>query len=304
MSAIDPLRRLAARTEGWFFDDVPVEPLAACRIALGLSLFYFYAQMAPSHALMFGPEGLVRYAFDSAEPHWLQRHAGWLLGGALVGSAGLALGLLTRLSGLIFVAAHIGHTAQTTHFTWGWSLVAPVLVLYLVASGSHRRWSLDAHLWGSTARRVTAWPLRLLQLNTAAIYIAAAWHRIDDGAWLRGEMVFEAVACDLYTRAPGLDVHLVPYSGVLEALCWYTWIVELAAPLLLWPRRTRVPITLALFSVHIGLELGAAVGIWQFMMMSLLLCFLPPRWLDRIFGWPGRLVARRREAPPDGLTAG
>jgi len=296
--------RPLAAIERWYLDDAPLEPLAACRIGLGLAFVWFYATMAPSHDLMWGPEGMIRYGFDPGAPHWLQVHARWLLTGVLVGASGLALGLLTRPMAILLLACHMGHTVQTQHFTWGWGMVAPVLVIYLFFSRSHHLWSLDALIrrrrrpdapWARTA---PAWPLRLLQINAIAIYLAAAWHRIDDGAWLRGEMVFEAIATHVFTRAPGLDVHLLPYKGWLEALCWYTWIVELVAPVFLWFRRTQPWMALLLFSVHIGLELGAFVGVWQLMMLAVLTTFLKPTWLRTIFEWPARRFGRAAPFDP------
>lgn len=288
-------RRMGAAVERWFLADAPIEPLAACRIALGLTLFGYFLLVAPSHALVWGADGIVRHtiASEAADPR--QVWSGLLLGGALVGSAGIALGLFTRAACVVFLAAHLGHTSQIVHFTWGWAMVAPVLVGYLLVSRSHHRWSLDAWRRGEAARVAPAWPLRLFQVNAVAIYLAAAWHRIDDGGWLRGEMVFEAITATAFSRAPGLDAHLMPWRGALEVLCWITWVVELAAPFLLWFRRTRPWIAVALIGVHLGLEVSAFVGAWQLMMVSVLLTCLPARWLRAVAGWrPGGGRARRR----------
>ncbi|MEZ4437315.1 MAG: hypothetical protein R3F65_33395, partial [bacterium] len=62
---------------------------------------------------------------------------------------------------------------------------------------------------------------------------------------------------------------------------------------------TRRWMALLLMTVHLGLELTALVGAWQLMMLSVLLTFLPPRWLRRVFGWPARL-ARRPDDPTPG----
>ncbi len=303
------LGRIARFVEGWWLDDAELEPLAACRIMLGVAFFGFYAQMAPSHDLLWGPEGIVRYSNQPDAPLWLQLHAGWLLAATLVGSAGLTLGLLTRPMILLLLAGHLGHSTQTLHFSWGWVLVAPVLLVYLFLSRSHHLWSLDAYIrrrrrpdapWPRVA---PAWPMRLFQVNAIAIYLAAAWHRIDDGAWLRGEMVFEAIAAGPFTRAPGLDVHLLPYKGWLEAICWYTWLVELAGPIFLWFRRTRPYMALLLITVHLGLELGAFVGAWQFMATAVLMTCLEPAWLRTVFEWPARRLGRPAK-PSAGSVAG
>lgn len=288
------LARIPRFIEGWWLDDAELEPLAACRIVLGLAFFTFYLQMAPSHDLMWGVDGIVRHSHDPATPHWLQAHAGWMLGATLVGSAGLFLGLLTRPMILLLLAGHLGHTVQTLDFSWGWTLVSPVLLVYLLLSRSHHLWSLDGYIrrrrrpdapWPRVA---PAWPMRLFQINAIAIYLAAAWHRIDDGAWLRGEMVFEAIAAGPFTRAPGLDVYLWPYKGWVEAICWYTWIVELIGPVFLWFQRTRPYMALLLVTVHLGLEMGAFVGAWQYMATAILLTCMKPSWLRLVFEWPAR----------------
>lgn len=297
-------RRVILAVERWFLADAPLEPLAACRIGLGLTCFGFYLLVAPSHALVWGADGILRHTLSPAAPDVRQVWSWLLLAGALVGSAGIALGLFTRVSGVVFIAAHLAHTTQTVQFTWGWSLVAPVLVGYLLVSGSHRMWSLDARRRGERVRVAPAWPLRLFQVNAVAIYLAAAWHRVDDIGWLRGEMVFEALTVTVFSRAPGISAYLMPWRGVLEVVCWITWLVELAAPILLWFRRTRPWIALALMAVHLGLEVSAFVGAWQLMMMSVLLTCLPARWLRAVAGWrPWRGAGSGRRPGADGIEA-
>jgi hypothetical protein len=281
----------------WFFDPADVHPLALSRIGLGAILFTAYVLNLPYLEALFGAEGLGAYL--GLDARLALSHPWALYGLTLACAAAFTAGLATPVSGLLLALCHADFMNGSRMWTWGWGPIILSFLVYTALGGSGRAYSVDAWLrrrWRgqAPAARVPGWAIRLIQVHIAAIYVAAAWHRIDNGPWWRGEMVFAALADSTFSRFPYLD--LQPLKGVMEVACKAGWALELAAPLALWPRWTRIPCALGLIALHATLEATATVGWWQFMMMLMLFHFLPPTWSRRALEAPGRLAARQRLA--------
>jgi hypothetical protein len=153
-------------------------------------------------------------------------------------------------------------------------------VLLVAFGGGGAAASLDA--WRAGGRRpgaavgaaeISGWGPRLLWVHMGCIYLAAAWHRVDDEAWIRGHILWEALTSSVFSRWAGVD--FITVAGPLRVFAYCAWGLELAAPLLLLLRWTR-PLTAALcIAMHVGLELSTSVGWWQFIMCACLCAALP-----------------------------
>jgi hypothetical protein len=74
---------------------------------------------------------------------------------------------------------------------------------------------------------------------------------------------------------------------------YYAFVIEPVATLLLPFRPTRRWCALGLMALHLGIELVADVGMWQFMMIAADCVFLPDAW----FRWVPGLSEPSTEAP-------
>ena len=90
---------------------------------------------------------------------------------------------------------------------------------------------------------------------------------------------------DLSSDDPGL---VLPHAGLARR----RFVLEPLAPFLLWVRGIGKWWALALISMHVMLELLTNVSWWQWMMVPLLLVFLPPKWLCAILRAPVRWTSR------------
>lgn len=275
------------------------------RAVFGLSAVFYYLRLLPNVQVFFGPEGVGGYrtaerwptfplAITEGFEHFdLLRHVAspgpvWVLYGALL-CAGLlfAVGLLTRPMGLLLAALHVVFAARQPYLTMGWAQLYPAFVVYLALAPSGQDWSVDAWL----ARRkdpafrapetLTPWALRLLQVHVIAMYAMAGWPRFVAGAWLHGETVLHAAADTRFGRW-GLDWHAL--QPLLAVATYYALFIEPAATLLLPLRATRRWCALGLLALHLGIELVADVGMWQFMMAGAVCAFLPDEWFRWIPG--------------------
>jgi len=295
MSAPGLLQRVELAVVDWFLKPAPVATLALIRIMLGLVMVACMVQYIPDVEWLFGYDGLLANVLKRYPDHPLRHHT-WLVFGLLtVSSVSFTLGFATRISGLTAAVMQATVASSGYFHSWGWSTVMPVVLAIVALSPGRNAWSVDAWIAERRGRplpRVAPrWSLRLLQVHVMAIYIAAGWHRINDVGWINGEMVYAAVANSMYTRLPYIDPQ--PLKPVFSVMTWATEIIELVAPFFLWVRKARVPVALGLVLLHLGLELSATIGYWQFMMMTLLWVFLPVSWAEgalrrlRIPGAPG-----------------
>lgn len=139
-------------------------------------------------------------------------------------------------------------------------------------------------------RQARGWPVRLLQINVSAVYIAAAWHRVDDPSWLQGDIIWEALKNPFFTRWPHVDLQSI--KPVLTVLSYVSWALEGLAVFLLWVPRLGPWWAVGCICMHLGLEASAAVGWWQYAMSTALLTFVWPGALARVLDGLGRLGAR------------
>lgn len=296
---------MIAAADRWWFGPASVYPLVLCRILLGLVVVAAYLGFGAEFGALFGSDGLNHYLLAG---RWddLAAIAPVAYAVMLVAAVAFTLGLVTPVSGLAVFACHLYFEPALEAFADGWIQVIHAFVLYLALSACNRHYALDrviARRWRLALSRdelAPAWPLRLIQVHLAAVYIAAVYHRLDDPAWLQGQMMYAGLTTSLFFRFPSLDLY--PVRGALTVVTWLSWGLELAAPVVLWIQRYRIRTisVVALLCMHAALELVSLTGYWQYMMIAVLVCFAPPRWaavvLDRTLG---RLARRRQSAAPD-----
>lgn len=276
MSAI---RSAADAVYRWFYAPKPVHAISVTRALLGFILFFCYLIYTPDMEWYYGSDGLLVYMLNLEPPYTVTQAYLWpLFAGVLVSAVCFGVGLFTRPAGLCLAILHYLFVRFGVMHTWGWAETIPLYIVYVSLSGANRWLSVDA--WWAARRgrpmrpEAPAWALRLLQFHVAMVYVAAAWHRIDDRAWIYGEIVYEALSNAWYTRLPGVDFQ--PVKPLLSLATWATEAAELSAPIALWIPRLRPYWVLALITLHAGLQVGASVGWWQPMMIAGLVSFVDP----------------------------
>lgn len=125
-----------------------------------------------------------------------------------------------------------------------------------------------------------------LLFQIAVIYLSAGLVK-DLGEW-----VFDATAMEAILSLPRyettLGVALLEYPGVLATISRVTFLVEVVGALLvlvpgktLATRRLVIVPVFALF--HVGIAALMGIGLFPYVMITLWLVFLPPRFWDRVW---------------------
>lgn len=299
-----------------FFAPQPQHAMVIARVMLGLLLFFSYASKLPYVQQLYGPKGLGGHAtmqrFPGVAPgrslesalHLLHRVPSeeviWALYLVLlVASLCFAAGAWTRTAGLVALLLHALFHARSAYAYLGWAVMLKPYLFFVVMSAAGRYGSVDAWRRGGESARVRledwmgpAWPVRLLQMQLCTMYAEAGWSRLDDPAWISGDMLFVALDGRIFGR---FDVDWFPLAAPLRILGLGAFVLEPLAPFLLWVRGIGKWWALALMAMHVTLEITTNVSWWQWMMVPLLTVFLPSDWLCAILRAPARWLGR---APP------
>ena len=118
-------------------------------------------------------------------------------------------------------------------------------------------WDRKSHASLQRHRKIVAWPLRLMQLHFALLYLVSLpFKLLTDWAWRDGTVVYYAVNSLVFSRWPGWEIYTWGNGFFSRFATYYTLTIELLFPLLVWWRPARVPVTLGLILLHIGIGLS------------------------------------------------
>lgn len=147
--------------------------------------------------------------------------------------------------------------------------------------------------WRSTTRSARAgWALKSIQIAVIATYFLSALTKIRSGGWSVTSWPQSAILTWAIVRRPnGLGQFLLPYPELLRVMQWFTFLAELASPVVLW-LRGRALLCAALF--WLGFHVFTLAILYIHFAPTLVgwLAFAP---LERLGPWLRRVVARRRE---------
>ncbi len=305
------LRDLANRWHSVWFRPQSTTPLEIIRIGVGLGLLVSYGGMT-SHLLdFFGDVGWI--SLDALagrrENPWLQSllyyvsepwqlyvfHAAFLCACTL-----LAVGWRTNWVKWLVLVGHISYLHRNPAIYYGVDNILASLTLILCLAPVGRALSLDhvrdvrrakqrdLHAQLPPAR--SGWGFactRLIQLQMAVFYFFAGIEKLRGDTWWNGDALWFALTNVEYTNIP-LD-WLAEHYWLVNVMSYFTLLVELSYPFLIWGRRTRPYYLVAALLLHLGIAVLMGLYLFSFVMAVGHLAFLRHEWLH---DWGQRWSAR------------
>jgi hypothetical protein len=252
--------------------------------------------------------------------------------GILVVAVLFTLGFWTRVTTALTWLAYLSCLHRMDKMMYGMDVLIGIVLLSLMLGPSGAALSLDrllARYWlGRKAPPPSAganFSLRLMQIQLCIVYLSAGLSKLQSPVWWNGTALSEPLL--------NYEISLLRYPWYAEAYrsilenrwmgefvltvaVFYTLVVEIVFPFLVWQCGLRYPMVVAAFLLHLGIGvLMVSLHLFSLIMMTLVLSFVPPEdaragvsrlfraireFADRLRRASSRLV---RDEPPPTLVA-
>ncbi len=268
--------------DAFFFKPVPITGMVRMRILVGLMLLVQALTLLPGLDHFFGPDAFVstHSLYGPGAPHL--RLIDWLGGsgtavrtvlGIHVGAAlAFTVGFFTRTSGIIAYLTLISIHHQNLTILNSGDTALRFALFFLIWSPSGGAWSVDSKFKTAIPEH-PPWALRMIQLQTAAIYLFTALSKLNGLSWRDGTAVYYATRLWDFERF-GFD----PVFNSLTAMKFITWssvALELALGTLIWIPALRIPLILIGTAFHLGIEYSMNIPWFEWIMIVLLVGMWP-----------------------------
>ena len=288
------MRRTAAAWNNFWFSEFDPFTLALFRIAVGLFYLIMLLALSGSWERDFAFNGIASLdqlpAATSEEGifslfRWTEPWVPvifWLPMGMLA-SASLMLGFCTKLCTTFLFVLESSMVHRARMFSNGEDLLFRMFFLYAIFAPLGAELSIDKWLRRGAAKPALVWPLRLLQLNTLAIYVLSVPLKLmSDSAWRDGDMMYWVLANDIWSRWPWPEL---TFTGAwIPIMTYSSLILEGVAPILVWFKRTRVATVFVMLLFHVTMAMVMKViCLFTLVMTCGVLCFLPGEWTRQCF---------------------
>jgi hypothetical protein len=302
--------------DGFWFGEVDLAPLAVLRVLFGLQLVNWVWQLYPNLIPFFTDDGMLAGALlrqlrpDDVTAlsffgQWWQVCAVWVI--AMIGAVALTVGYRTRTASILcFVTVQL-FVGRNPLVTDGSDQVFRLVPLWLAFTAAGDRYALDAFLQRKRGVPPTglgpAFPVRVLELQVAWIYLMSGLEKLTGSTWVSGTALAFALQLT-HTFARPWAVAIVADPNVVRAGTWATLGIEIAfLPLVFSPLRNVAARWIAIIgaaALHVSILVWMNVGNFPVIMLSLLVLFVPGPAIDRLVN---RLFSARSSLPFETSTA-
>jgi hypothetical protein len=279
------LRALRSRLADAFALEIPPHSYAMLRIAIGAVGLLSLIGLTPFE--MYWPLDGLSPLPGSGVRAWIAAHdLGTVVGMMLFVWLACSYSAMTVgfRSDLAVLMSFVGQVAMTHWNNLPLSSahqVATVLLFCLLWAPTGQVWSLDARWRKSALEPAPAWPLSLMRVQIAIIYLSSGLHKFAYPMWRDGSAVHWALNLNAFHRFPwAWPASLAPLEAFLT---WSTLAFELTFWAFVLFRRTRPWILLAGIGLHLGLFLSLELGPFSPLMIASYLCYLAPETTAKLF---------------------
>jgi hypothetical protein len=300
------------RLRDFWLGEADVAPVALFRILFGLLLFNWFWQLFPNLGAFFTDEGILpradfavsypdRLSLLSLSGEWWPAALIWAVSCAVALS--LTAGWHTRIASLLSFVLVSSFSWRDPLILDGSDLVFRLVPLWLAFTAAGDRWSVDAlRRSDGPVARGWAFPIRILELQIAWIYLATGLEKLGGIDWVEGTAAYYALQLEHTFARPW--AHAIALDPTLSHLIsWSTLAVELSfLPLSMIPfQRTRTIAALGAAAMQLGILFLMNVGNFPLVMLAACVLFIPPEWIHRVMRdaiGPALATPRVRRARP------
>jgi hypothetical protein len=304
---------MRALSEAWdrlWFSRFDPHAAGVFRLFLGVTLVVYYAALSPHWERYFAADGML--SLDVAAPdraryfslfYWadgvLPARAFWWVG--VVAAVCFALGLLTRLSTVVLFLMHSSMMFRNGLIGLGDDIVFRLLLFLGIFAPLNRSLAIDGWLRrqpAGTEERPAVWAVRLMQINIALVYVISVPHKLAEDEWRDGTAIYWTLVNDAWSRWPWPQLFYGSTGELLSAAATFGTIAAQAAfPLLVWFRRPRPYVLLAVAFLHLSIGiLLESVLFFSLAMVCSFWLFVPGettrRWDERLRRLGRKLIGR------------
>jgi hypothetical protein len=279
---------------------------AALRIAFGGLGCMFVAGLSNT-GMFWDPAGLVPVATGGWKAAVVASGWGETVGRTLflTNVAVFALMAVGYRTPLAVLASFLASSAQASWNPLPLSAAFEVLraVLFcLIWADCGRVWSMDAALRvraavegrpQPVAPEASPWPLRLIRIQVAVIYLATGLWKLGSDQWRDGAAIHYVLSNNGFARFPE-----APPAELATLLTLATYVIllwELTFPALVAISITRGAVLWAGVMFHLGLWVTTELGPFPWVMLASYISFVPPHRLVRLASRLSATSGRRRQ---------
>lgn len=132
-------------------------------------------------------------------------------------------------------------------------------------------------------KKVSIWPLRLLQIQLATVYWHTFFCKIVGGPWIDGSAVFTASRIEDLQRLPLPFVF--EHAWTIKFLTWSTLGIECALFTLIWIKEFRYWVIAFAVIFHLTIEYHMNIPLFEWLMIVSYVLFIEPEHLALALTW-------------------
>jgi vitamin K-dependent gamma-carboxylase-like protein len=281
------LRRLILVAKNFLIAPAPARGLAYLRIGLGI--FLIAKSIAVSGHLLqsYGMRGATQWGINEAIIDPSELRLSWIANALqgvgiddrqtvllvfavqVIAAIGLILGWQTRFAALLAWLAHSALENSGAASTYGADQFAHIFLFYCLVMPVGHSLSLDAALRKSPYPATSSARIfqRLLQFHLCITYFSSGLAKARGPQWWNGEAIWRSLMQEQFHLNSVNVSWLASYPWMAIGLGWMVLVLEMAYPILIWPRWTRNWWLLAIVLMHIGI--GIFMGLWLFALVMI-----------------------------------
>lgn len=203
---------------------------------------------------------------------------GWYVIAILLAVA-FVLGWRTRIITPLFFIFYTAINAQNTSIADGGNYFIRIMLIYMIFADISRRWSLDAKRRTARGARVANketqigtvfhnLALCLIVAQLCIVYFEAGMYKVQGRLWQEGTAMYYPISSEAYGVLPWLSELLTTNTWMVVLLTYFTVIVQIAFPFLLFNRITRRIALLAILGMHLGIAIVMGLPFFSGIMAS------------------------------------
>ncbi|GAA1680628.1 hypothetical protein GCM10010977_21020 [Citricoccus zhacaiensis] len=258
--------------------------LAVMRIASGTLLVGWLVFNLPIASRIWGPGSAYwdeyREILGYQWPLDILRDAGpglfwaWYLI-AIALAVAFVLGWRTRAVTPLLFIFYTAINAQNTPISDGGNYFIRIMLIYLIFADISRRWSLDSRRrrkkgLGETQTGTVLHNLALVLVvgQLCLVYLEAGLYKVQGSLWQDGTAIYYPVQSEAYGVFPWLADLLTFSSWAVVLVTYFTVIVQIAFPFLLFHRVTRRIALVSILAMHLGIAVVMGLPFFSGIMAS------------------------------------